>query len=83
MRIPAAATLAALAVLATPTAASASYYVYCANGRIEVDGRDPEQMRNARGSNVCQMGPRFDYLSDAQEFARRNFGGAGRACSCR
>lgn len=71
------------ATLSLPTAALASYYVYCANGKIEVDGRDPDQMRNARGSNVCQMGPRFGYLSDAQNFARRNFGGEGRACSCR
>lgn len=81
MRMTAAA-LAALALLA-PTAALADYYVYCANGRIEVDGRNPEQMRVARGSGVCQMGPRFGFLSDAQDFARRNFGGAGRACSCR
>lgn len=66
-----------------PATAFASYYVYCANGRIEVDGRSPEQMRIARGSGVCQMGPAFGFLSDAQSFAQRNFGGAGRACSCR
>lgn len=82
MRTPLAAALVAVA-LALPTAALANYYVYCANGKIEVDGRDPDQMRSARGSGVCQMGPRFSYLSDAQEFARKNFGGAGRACSCR
>ncbi|MBW8270827.1 hypothetical protein [Caldovatus aquaticus] len=83
MRTPLAAAFVAAVALATPTAALADYFVYCANGRIEVDGRDPEQMRIARGSGVCQMGPRFRYLSDAQEFARRNLGGAGRACSCR
>jgi len=66
-----------------PATAFASYYVYCANGRIEVDGRNPEQMRSARGSGVCQMGPKFGFLSDAQSFAQRNFGGAGRPCSCR
>lgn len=77
-----AAALAALALLA-PTAALADYYVYCANGRIEVDSRDPDQMRIARGSGVCQMGPRFGFRSDAQSFAQRNFGGAGRSCSCR
>ncbi|MBR0673554.1 hypothetical protein [Neoroseomonas soli] len=73
----------AVAVLFTPVAARADYYVYCANGRIEVDSRNPEQMSNARGSGVCQMGPRFGFLSDAQSFAQRNFGGAGQACSCR
>ena len=57
------------------------YYVYCANGRIEVDSRNPEQMRSARGSGVCMLG-QFNYLSDAQNFAQRNFGGAGRSCSC-
>ncbi len=81
MRILIAATIAA--VLLAPTAAFASYYVYCARDRIEVDSRDPNQMRSARGSGVCQMGPTFGFLSDAQNFAQRNFGGAGRACSCR
>lgn len=81
MRFAAAAALAA--ALLAPAAALADYYVYCANNRIEVDGRNPEQMRIARGSGVCQMGPRFGFLSDAQGFAQRNFGGAGRPCSCR
>ena len=71
------------AALFAPTAALADYYVYCANNRIEVDSRNPEQMRSARGSSLCQMGPSFGFLSDAQNFAQRNFGGAGRSCSCR
>ncbi|MBR0646281.1 hypothetical protein [Plastoroseomonas hellenica] len=77
--------LAAIAggCLLAPTAALANYYVYCANDRIEVESRNPEQMRIARGSGVCQMGPTFGFLSDAQNFAQRNFGGAGRSCSCR
>jgi hypothetical protein len=62
-------------------AQTSHYYVYCANGRIEVDSRNPEQMRSARGSGVCMLG-QFNYLSDAQNFARRNFGGEGRSCSC-
>ena len=66
---------ATAAVLLTP--------IHCARDRIEVDSRDPNQMRIARGSGVCQMGPTFGFLSDAQNFAQRNFGGAGRACSCR
>ena len=77
--------LAAFAIAAAlvPAAAHADYYVYCANNRIEVDGRSPDQMRIARGSGVCQMGPKFGFLSSAQDFARNNFGGPGRPCSCR
>jgi hypothetical protein len=63
-------------------AAQSHYYVYCASGRIEVDGRDPDQMRIARGSSVCMFG-QFGYRMDAENFARRNFGGVGASCSCR
>jgi hypothetical protein len=73
----------AVVLLGAPGAALANYYVYCDNGRIAVESRDPEQMRIARVSGFCQMGPRFGFLSDAQGFAQRNFGGAGRPCSCR
>lgn len=76
------AALAMAAVLA-PAAARADYYVYCANSRIEVDSRDPDQMRIARGSSFCAMGPSFSTRSDAENFARRNFGGTGGSCSCR
>ena len=59
-----------------------TYSVYCANGKIEVDMRDFEQMKNARGSDICKLGE-FNYLSDAQSFAKKNFGGIGTACSCK
>jgi len=62
--------------------AQSAYYVYCAGGRIVVDGRDPDQMRIARGSGTCVMG-QFSLRSDAENFARRNFGGIGSSCSCR
>lgn len=62
-------------------AALADYYVYCASGRIEVDSRDPDQMRIARGA-VCQFG-QFVTRSSAENFARNNFGGVGASCSCR
>lgn len=65
-----------------PQFAQSHYYVYCANGKIEVDGRDPEQMRSARGSDTCMLS-RFNYLSDAQNFARKNFRGIGARCSCK
>jgi len=79
-RLPA---LAFVAALLAPATAFADYWVYCANSRIEVDSRNPDQMRIARGSGVCQMGPTFGFRMDAEGFAQRNFGGAGRACSCR
>lgn len=74
--------LAVSAVLA-PVAALANYWVYCDQGRIVVESRNPQQMEIARVSGFCQMGPTFSFASDAQNFAQRNFGGTGRACSCR
>ena len=71
--------LAAMLVL-LPAAAQAKTWVYCANGKIEVDSRDPQQMRGARGSSVCSFGE-HNFLSDAQNHARR-FGGPGASCSC-
>lgn len=68
-------------LLAGAAAAQTRYSVYCANGRIEVDSRDPEQMRIARGSGVCQFGS-FTTLSSAQDLAQRQFGGAGASCTC-
>ncbi|MGE0424601.1 MAG: hypothetical protein AB7O88_20245 [Reyranellaceae bacterium] len=74
--------LAALLALAPVAARASGYYVYCANSKIEVDSRDFGQMKSARGSGICQLGS-FGYLSDAQSFAKKNFGGVGGKCSCR
>lgn len=74
--------LAALLAATGIAAAQSHYYVYCASGRIEVDGRDPDQMRIARGTSFCMLG-RFGLRSDAENFARRSFGGVGSSCSCR
>ena len=63
-------------------AAATNYSVYCANGKIEVDSRDFKQMKSARGSGVCLLS-QFNYLSDAKSFAVKNFGGEGKACSCK
>jgi hypothetical protein len=60
--------------------AQSSYGVFCANGRIEIDGRSEDEMRIQRGA--CQFG-RFPSRSDAENFARRNFNGVGSSCSCR
>jgi hypothetical protein len=73
---------ASLAGFAGPARAQSyeSYGVFCAGGRIEVDARSEEQMRSQRGA--CQFS-RFANRSDAEGFARRNFGGIGGRCSCR
>jgi len=76
-------TAVALALTAAPFAAQAAgYFVYCANNKIEVDSRDPAQMKTARGSGVCQMGS-FGFRVDAESFAKKNFGGVGGKCACR
>ena len=75
--------LALVMAVASAAPAFASYFVYCDRGRISVDSRDNNQMRIARGSSFCQMGPQFSTRSGAQDFARRNFGAEGRECSCR
>ena len=74
---------ACLAVVLSPLSAQAAgYFVYCANNKIEVDSRDPAQMKTARGSGVCQMGS-FGFRMDAESFAKKNFGGVGGKCACR
>lgn len=78
-----AAAFAGAGTLLAAAPAYANYWVYCDGGRIVVESRSPQQMTIARGSGVCQMGPTFSFSSDAQGYAERNFGGIGRACSCR
>jgi hypothetical protein len=83
-RLAAATLLAAIVLIACAGQATAqttsSYGVFCANGRIEIDLRSEEQMRSQRGA--CQFA-RFSTRSDAENFARRNFGRVGGSCSCR
>ena len=70
----------AVGVLAAGPAAAEDYGVFCASGRIEVDSRAADEMRTQRGA--CQF-QRFQTRTDAENFARRNFGGVGGSCSCR
>lgn len=74
--------LAAAAILALSAGPASAYGVYCANGRIEIDGRSFDQMRIARGSGICMLG-QFGFVSDAQSFARRNNLQPGTRCACR
>lgn len=67
--------------LVLPTAAMADYYAYCVHGRIAIDQRSPEEMRAQLGA--CPMSQGYSTRSDAETFARRNFGGVGGSCSCR
>lgn len=75
------AALAAVAAFALPAQASTQYTVYCANGKIEIDTRTPAEMKSQRGA--CPMSQGFNYRSDAESFAKKNFGGTGASCSCR
>ena len=81
-RIVVAMAVAIVGASGTAMAETTHYYVYCASDKIEVDSRSPEQMKIARGSGVCQFA-RFNYLSDAQSFAKKNFGGPGNKCACK
>lgn len=70
-----------LALVAFASSAQAEGYgVFCAGGKIEVDGRSEDQMRSQRGA--CQFA-RFSFRMDAESFAKKNFGKIGATCSCR
>jgi len=81
-RILRTASLALALTLTPPVLAQSfeSYGVFCARGRVVVDSRSEDQMRSGQGA--CQLA-RFSSRSDAEGFARRNFGGVGGSCSCR
>lgn len=68
---------AAFALCAAPAHAE-KYYAYCANGKVEIDTRDLQKMKSARGGSVYVIGE-FNYRSDAEKAARK-FGGVGKAC---
>lgn len=72
--------LGAAAVHGTVQAA-AGYRVYCAKGKIEVDSRSLEQMKRARGDDVCLL-REFPTLEAAESFAEAK-GGKGAPCDCR
>jgi len=74
--------VAGLIAVAGPALAAGEYGVFCADGRIEIEMRTLEQEKTARGSDVCQFGS-FDYLSDAENFVAKNFGGKGASCACK
>ena len=70
-----------VALVLLPQAARASGYgVFCANGKIEIDGRSPEQMKSQR--DACQFA-RFPFRMDAESFTKKNFGRVGATCSCK
>ncbi|MGQ9895961.1 MAG: hypothetical protein ACUVR8_00140 [Acidobacteriota bacterium] len=59
--------------------ADVKYRLYCANGKIEVDTRTPEQMQRARGQ-VCLL-DEFETRAQAEAAADRR-GGSGAPCRC-
>lgn len=72
--------LAASCLLAAGAARAEDYGVFCASGRVEVDARSNDEMRSQRGA--CALA-RFQTRTEAENFARRNYGGVRNACSCR
>jgi hypothetical protein len=72
--------LASAALLAASAARAEDYGVFCASGRVEVDARSNDQMRSQRGA--CALA-RFQTRTEAENFARRNYGGVRSSCSCR
>ncbi len=61
--------------------AAAGYRVYCAKGKIEVDSRSLEQMKRARGEDVCLL-REFPTLEAAESYAETK-GGKGAPCDCK
>ena len=70
--------VAALTMLCATGAMASKYYVYCANGKIEIDQRDLKQMKSARGSHTYQIFE-SDNRIDAEKVAKQ-FGGVGKQC---
>ncbi len=64
-------------MLSTPLLA-ASYTVYCANGKIEVDMRPLDQMVSARGKATYAIA-QYSNRTDADKHAK-SLGGVGAAC---
>jgi hypothetical protein len=75
--------LSALAVSALLAASPANAYaVICKHGKYDIDSRDETQLKSAFGTSYCTM-RRFNYRSDAENFAKSNNMQAGKSCSCR
>lgn len=69
-----------------PTAAFAQgATVYCVNNKIRVERATMSQMHSGRGhSEICVVGPSFDFQPDGVRWAQQHLGGGdGANCSCR
>lgn len=78
--------LSALATAAFVAALAASpvnaYALICKHGKYDVDSRDETQLKSAFGTSYCTL-RRFNYRSDAENFAKNNNMQVGKSCSCR
>jgi hypothetical protein len=63
-----------------PFAQDKKYKIYCVNGKIEIGTRNLDEMKSARGNQVCLKGS-FDSFEEAMDASKRQ-GGVGSACSC-
>lgn len=70
--------LLAASVLCASPALAEKYYTYCSNGKVEIDTRDLQKMKSARGGNVYLLGE-SNFRTDAEKVAKK-FGGVGKQC---
>ena len=69
-----------IATLSSSLAFAADYYVYCANGKIEVDSREPAKMQSDRGDRKLVTMGKFNGKNDADNLAKK-LGGIGAKCA--
>jgi len=60
---------------------AAKYRIFCVNGKIEIDTRDINEMKAARGDQVCELDS-FGSLTEARIASKRR-GGVGAPCACK
>ena len=68
-----------LSLLPASYALASKTYVYCSSGKIELDNRDPNQMKSSRGNDGTYVIMGFEMKQDAVKFAER-LGGVGAQC---
>lgn len=67
-------------VVASPARLGADYGVYCVKGRLVIDQRDIEELKNQYRADVCRL-DQHPCAWEAAEKVRR-LGGVGASCLC-
>ena len=69
-----------IVILSSSLAFAYECYVYCVNGKIEVDERNPEKMKSARLDRKLVTMGKFNNKTDADKLAKK-LGGVGAKCA--